>query len=150
MNDRFNRLVAMLNYYIECNDGQELLCRFTALTSGGRVEVNCKDKYNIQVIMSERNGDYRGCITFDDIEHAATFLSNLDIDMTSIVSEGGIHVEDKHRDQKATIQWIYGSSNSVYIGFCILCEHATEETINAYYKLLLHYSDIKDTVNRKW
>ena len=60
-----------------------------------------------------------------------------------------METEDKYKDQKYAVRWVFGSG-PIYDGFCILCEHASEQTVNAYYKLLMHYSDIQDTVNRKW
>ena len=60
-----------------------------------------------------------------------------------------METEDKHKDQKCAVRWTF-RSDPIYDGFCTLCEHASEETINIYYELLMRYSGIKDTVNRKW
>lgn len=57
--------------------------------------------------------------------------------------------EDNYKLKKDAVQWVYGTGD-IYFGFCTLCEHAPEATVNAYYKLLMHYSDIRDMVNRKW
>lgn len=84
MSPRCNQVAKLLNQYIDCNAGQETLRRFIVPISRGFAHITCIDKYNIRVCTYHADGELNGRITFDDIEHAALFLVNLDIDLTQV------------------------------------------------------------------
>lgn len=84
--NRRNQVTELLNQYIECNTKGDLLHGFIAPISRGYADVVCIDGHNIRVCTYDRNGNYRGGITFDDVDDAALFLVNLDIDLTNLIT----------------------------------------------------------------